>query len=196
MSKIGVLALQGAYEEHIKALRELGVAASTIRLPAELEGLDGLIIPGGESTTVLHLLAHFSLLEPLRAKIRHGLPVFGTCAGMICLAKEVSNSHRLGADLIGMMDIKVERNAFGRQVDSFEEDITVDVLGDEPFHAIFIRAPRITEVKPPATVLAVSSAGDIVAVRQGNLLTTAFHPELTPDLRLHRYFLCIVKGNS
>jgi len=196
MSKIGVLALQGAYEEHITALRELGVAVSTIRLPVDLEGLDGLIIPGGESTTVLRLLTRFLLLEPIRSKIKHGLPVFGTCAGMICLAKEVSNSHQLGADPIGVMDIKVERNAFGRQVDSFEEDITVDVLGEERFHAIFIRAPKITEVKPPATVLAISSTGDIVAARQDKLLTTAFHPELTHDLRLHRYFLCIVNGHS
>jgi len=196
MTIIGVLALQGAYIEHINALTELGVNARAVRLPQEFEGLDGVIIAGGESTTILLLWARFGLLKPLRSKIKEGLPVLGTCAGMICLAKEVSSSHRLGAAPISVMDIKVERNAFGRQTDSFEEDLSIKALGLEPFHAIFIRAPIITDVKPPAEVLAVSSMGHIVAVRQGNLLTTAFHPELTPDLRLHRYFLDIVAANN
>ncbi|MBN1680482.1 MAG: pyridoxal 5'-phosphate synthase glutaminase subunit PdxT [Anaerolineae bacterium] len=189
MANIGVLALQGAFIEHEKTLRSLGARAVEVRLPEQLAGLDALIIPGGESTTIGKLAVTFRLLEPLRDFAVHK-PVWGTCAGMILLANDIGRDQ----PLIGVMDIKVDRNAFGRQVDSFETDLTVPELGAAPFHAVFIRAPLVTGVGEHAHVLARLDDGGIVAVRQGHWLATAFHPELTPDDRFHRYFLREVAG--
>lgn len=187
---IGVLALQGAVIEHRKMLERLGVQAPEIRLPDELDGLDGLIVPGGESTTMGKLAVAYGLLEPIRQKGAAGWPIWGTCAGMIVLARDIGN---LAQPLVGLMDITVERNAFGRQADSFETSLDVPELGEGgPFHAIFIRAPRIRKVGPDVHVLARLEDGAIVAARQGSLLATAFHPELTDDLRFHRYFLRLV----
>lgn len=188
--KIGVLALQGAFIEHRKALERLGMDAPEVRLPSQLEGLDGLIIPGGESTTIGKLALAYGLIEPIRHQAAAGWPVWGTCAGMILLAREIG---ALAQPLIGLMDIQVQRNAFGRQVDSFEADLDVPTLGEGgPFHAVFIRAPLIQKVGPGVRVLARLENGSIVAARQGNLLVTAFHPELTDDLRFHQYFVRIV----
>ena len=186
---VGVLALQGAFIEHEKTLRGLGANPVEVRLPQQLDHLDALIIPGGESTTIGKLAVAFDLLEPLRAFAAEK-PTWGTCAGMIMLAKDIGRSQ----PLLGVMDIAVNRNAFGRQVDSFETDLDVPVLGPEPFHAVFIRAPLVIDVKNDARVLARLEDGGIVAVRQGHLLATAFHPELTPDDRFHRYFLERVAG--
>ncbi len=186
---VGVLALQGAFIEHEKTLNRLGANAVEVRLPQQLAGLDALIIPGGESTTIGKLAVTFNLLEPLRAFAQSN-PVWGTCAGMIVLAKDIGRDQ----PLIGVMDITVDRNAFGRQVDSFETDLIVPPLGPEPFHAVFIRAPVVTAVGDGVTILSRLETGDIVAVRQRHWLATAFHPELTPDDRFHRYFLREVAG--
>ncbi|MGQ9521914.1 MAG: pyridoxal 5'-phosphate synthase glutaminase subunit PdxT [Anaerolineae bacterium] len=186
--RIGVLALQGAFIEHKNVLNRLGVQPVEVRLPEHLEGLNGLIIPGGESTTMGLLAQKWGLLEPLRAFARSGRPVWGTCAGMILLAKEIVDGVP-GQPILGLMDITVRRNAFGRQVDSFEADLEIPVLGDLPFHAVFIRAPVIERVGASVDVLASLDDGTAVAVRQGNLLATAFHPELTSDDRFHRYFV-------
>jgi pyridoxal 5'-phosphate synthase pdxT subunit len=188
--KLGVLALQGAFREHIEALRELGVEAVEVRLPEQLEGLDGLIIPGGESTTIGKLAVHYGLQEAIRRYLGAGKPVYGTCAGMIMLSKDSGSDQ----PLLGVMDIKVARNAFGRQIDSFETDLDVPELGKEPFPAVFIRAPKIESVGPDVDVLAKLDDGTPVAAREGNLLVTAFHPELTDDLRFHRYFLAMVEA--
>lgn len=197
MSRIGVLALQGAFIEHIKILRLLGAEAIEIRLPHQLDGADGLIIPGGESTTVGKLAVTYGLIEPIRELASQGKPIWGTCAGLILLANDVE-----GADqpLIGAMDLAIHRNAFGRQVDSFEAEISVPALDTvsgpsekgRPFHAVFIRAPLIVSTGPEVEVLSRVGGEDIVAARQGNLLATAFHPELTHDTRFHRYFLRMV----
>jgi 5'-phosphate synthase pdxT subunit len=189
MIKIGVLALQGAFAEHIGILQQLGVVALPIHLTKELTGLDGLILPGGESTTISTLAQRFGLLEPLRELAQKGLPILGTCAGMIFLAKEVSNSD---VTTLKLMNIGVKRNALGRQVDSFEADLTMPVLGEKLFHAIFIRAPIIEEIGPEVEILAQLPDGIAVATRQGKLLASAFHPELGHDLRFHSYFLDIV----
>lgn len=186
--KVGVLALQGAFIEHKNVLARLGVPSVEVRLPEHLEGLDGLIIPGGESTTIGLLAQKWGLLEPLRAFARSGRPIWGTCAGMILLAKEIVDGVP-GQPALELMDITVRRNAFGRQVDSFEADLEIPALGDPPFHAVFIRAPVIERVGDEVDVLASLEDGTAVAVRQGNLLATAFHPELTADVRFHRYFL-------
>lgn len=188
MLRIGVLALQGAFIEHKNALARLGVPSVEVRLPEHLEGLDGLIIPGGESTTMGLLAQKWNLLEPLRAFARSGRPIWGTCAGMILLAKEIVDGVP-GQPILGLMDITVRRNAFGRQVDSFEADLEIPVLGNPPFHAVFIRAPVIERVGAGLDVLASLEDGTAVAVRQGHFLATAFHPELTGDVRFHRYFL-------
>jgi pyridoxal 5'-phosphate synthase pdxT subunit len=188
---VGVLALQGAFIEHEKTLRDLGVNPVEVRLPAQLADLDALIMPGGESTTIGKLAVSYGLLEPLRA-FAQDKPVWGTCAGMIMLARDIGRDQ----PLIGVMDITVNRNAFGRQVDSFEVDLVVPALGAEPFHAVFIRAPLVTETGDGVQVLARLDEGGIVAVRQGRWLATAFHPELTPDNRFHRYFLREVAGLS
>jgi 5'-phosphate synthase pdxT subunit len=185
--KIGVLALQGAFIEHIHMLTALGVQASEVRLPPDLLELDGLIIPGGESTTIGKLMQYYGLLAPIRRFAeRHA--VWGTCAGMILVAKEI------GCDqpLLGLMDITVERNAFGRQIDSFEEPLQVEVLEEgrsRPFPGVFIRAPRLVAARPPAQVLCRLADGTAVAAAQSRWLATAFHPELSRDLRFHRYFL-------
>jgi 5'-phosphate synthase pdxT subunit len=207
MTRIGVLALQGDFREHIRVLRRLGVEANEVRLPQHLAGLDGLILPGGESTTVGKLAVEYRLLDPLRDLAAGGLPVWGTCAGLILLARDVGREQ----PLIGALDVKVERNAFGRQVDSFEADLKVPGLTEpeRPFRAVFIRAPLITRVGLGIEVLArlgsdvrsasaahptSAAADDVVAVRQGRLLGTAFHPELTHDDRFHHYFLALVGG--
>jgi 5'-phosphate synthase pdxT subunit len=192
MMRIGVLALQGAFIEHKNVLTRLGVQPVEVRLPEHLEGLAGLIIPGGESTTIGLLAQKWGLLEPLREFARSGQPLWGTCAGMILMAKEVVDGVP-GQPLLGLMEITVRRNAFGRQVDSFEADLPVSVLGNPPFHAVFIRAPVIERVGAGVEVLAALEDGTAVAVQHGNLLATAFHPELTRDDRFHRYFLKLAK---
>lgn len=189
---VGILALQGAFIEHAQMLARIGVQPVEVRLPEHLEGLNGLIIPGGESTTMGLLAQKWGLLEPLRTFARSGRPIWGTCAGMILLAKEIVDGVP-GQPILGLMDITVRRNAFGRQVDSFEADLAIPVLGDLPFHAVFIRAPVIERVGSGVEVLAALEDGTAVAVQQGNLLATAFHPELTRDDRFHRYFLKLVE---
>lgn len=193
--KIGVLALQGAFIEHNKMLARLGVTAVEVRLPHQLAELDGLIIPGGESTTIGKLASAYGLIEPLR-QFAAAKPTWGTCAGMIFLAKNIDRQQ----PILGSMGITVDRNAFGRQIDSFETDLAIAEIGDQPFHAVFIRAPVVTAVDAPVEVLARLDDGRIVAVRQRHLLATAFHPELTDDLRLHSYFCgivnCSLQANS
>ena len=186
--RIGVLALQGAFIEHMAMLRRLGVEAVPVRLPDGLAGLDGLVIPGGESTTIGKLMATYGLLEPLRRTIEAGTPVYGTCAGMILLARDIGTAAQ---PILGAMDIVVKRNAFGRQLDSFEQEIVVPELGAEPFHAIFIRAPAIERVGPRARELARLDDGTIVAAQQEHMLATAFHPELSHDTRLHEHFVAL-----
>lgn len=188
--RIGVLALQGDFREHEETLHRLGVEVREVRLPRDLEEVDGLIIPGGESTTITRLLHQYQLVEPLRKRISQGLAVLGTCAGAIVLAKQAPGLDREG---LAVMHINVRRNAFGRQVDSFEADIPIPQLGHQPFHAVFIRAPIIEDVQAPAEVLATLPDGTIVAAREGRLLALAFHPELTEDVRVHSYFLGIVE---
>jgi 5'-phosphate synthase pdxT subunit len=192
VTRIGVLALQGDFAEHAAMLRHLGVDAPEIRLPDQLPGLDGLIIPGGESTTIGKLMVAYDLLEPIGELARSGFPVWGTCAGMIMLARRLDGHAQ---PLIGAMDILVRRNAFGRQVDSFETALDIRGL-DEPFHAVFIRAPAIEAVGPEAEALAELDDGKIVAARQGNLLATAFHPELTGDTRVHQLFVEMVEDRD
>ena len=191
--RIGVLALQGAFIEHEKVLNRLGVAAREVRLPKDLEGLDGLIIPGGESTTIGKLAVQYDLIDPLRALAQSGKPMWGTCAGMIFMAKNVGREQ----PRLGLMDVTVQRNAFGRQVDSFEADLDVKGIdGTRPFHAIFIRAPLIESVGAGVDVLARVDRNNeavIVAVQQGNLLATSFHPELSADDRFHRFFLSLAQ---
>ncbi len=182
--KIGVLALQGAFIEHEKMLKGLGADTVQVRLPGQLDDLDGLIIPGGESTTIGKIAVQYGLIEPLR-QFAATRPTWGTCAGMIFLAKDIGSDRQ---PLLGVMDIHVNRNAFGRQIDSFEMELPITGLAT-PFHAVFIRAPLVTAVEPGVAVLATLGDGRIVAVEQGHLLATAFHPELTGDSRLHGYFL-------
>ncbi len=190
--KVGVLALQGAFIEHIHKLRELGVQCGEVRLPQDLQGIDGLIIPGGESTTIGKLMASFDLMEPIR-RFADRNAVWGTCAGMILLAKRIEQ----GQPVLSLMNIAVERNAFGRQIDSFEESLPVAVLqGGEacPFPGVFIRAPRLLEVSSPAQVIARLADGTAVAAVEGKWLATAFHPELSRDLRFHQYFMEMVRS--
>lgn len=186
MTTIGVLALQGDFAEHAAALTAAGADAREVRLPSQLAELDGLIIPGGESTTITRLLIAYDLLEPLRALVQRGLPVWGTCAGAIVLARQALGLDRPN---IGTMDISVRRNAFGSQVDSFEIDLAIDALGEPPFHAVFIRAPVIEQAGPAVEVLARLPDGRMVAARERQMLATSFHPELTGDRRLHQYFI-------
>ena len=188
-NKIGVLSLHGAFIEHIASLQKLGVEALAIRLSRDFENLDGLIIPGGESTVISQLMRSYGLMGMIRELARDGFPIFGTCAGMILLAKSTLD---FDIETIGTMDIKVRRNAFGRQVDSFETSLVIPALGEAPFPAVFIRAPIIVETVPGVEILANLPDGTPVAAKQGNLLATAFHPELTLDLRFHAYFLNIV----
>jgi 5'-phosphate synthase pdxT subunit len=190
--KIGVLALQGAFIEHIRAFQSLGAESVPIRRPDQLAELDGLVIPGGESTTIGKLAIDYGLMEPMRDFGRRK-PVWGTCAGLIFMAKDIGIDQQ---PILGLMDITVDRNAFGRQVDSFETDLSIAGIGDDPFHAIFIRAPVVTAVDENAGVqtLARLDDGRIVAVRQNSWLGTAFHPELTHDNRLHKLFMTMVNG--
>jgi pyridoxal 5'-phosphate synthase pdxT subunit len=187
--KIGILALQGAFIEHRHAIERLGGEAAAVRLPGQLHGLDGLIIPGGESTTMSRLMVEYELIQPLKDLAKGGFPILGTCAGMILMAKSVPD---FTLQTLGIMDITVRRNAFGSQVDSFEADLEMPVLGQAAFHAVFIRAPIIEAADSTVEVLARLPDGAAVAARQGKLLAAAFHPELTSDLRFHRYFLDLV----
>ncbi|KAA1376598.1 pyridoxal 5'-phosphate synthase glutaminase subunit PdxT [Aeromicrobium fastidiosum] len=195
MPSIGVFALQGDVREHVHTLQRLGVDAFTVRRPDELARCDALVLPGGESTTMYKLARTFDLFEPLVERIRGGMPTFGTCAGMIMLADRIEDGID-GQETLGGLDITVRRNAFGRQVDSFEGDIDVAGLGD-PVHAVFIRAPWVEQVGESVEVLATIPAGEaagrIVAVRQGSLMATSFHPEVGDDDRIHRYFVDLVK---
>ena len=191
--KIGVLASQGAFAEHIAKLRQLEVEAVPVRLPEELEGLDGLIIPGGESTSIGRLMRDYQLTEEIKDRVKHGLPVFGTCAGMILLAKKASDVY---PEPLGLMNITVRRNAFGRQRESFETELSVPALGETPFPGVFIRAPSIEQANGQVEILARLADDTMVAARQGKLLALAFHPELTDDLRFHQYFLDIVAGRQ
>ncbi|MDK2821138.1 MAG: pyridoxal 5-phosphate synthase pdxT subunit [Clostridia bacterium] len=187
--QIGVLAMQGAFLEHIRSLEALGVKGIEIRKKNQLKEIDGLIIPGGESTTIGKLMIEFDLMDTVRSLVEDGMPVFGTCAGLVLLAQEIIESDQ---PRIGLMNAKARRNAFGRQIESFEVDLDIPVLGEDPFHAVFIRAPFLEEVNPPAEVLARFMDKTVLA-RQGNILAAAFHPELTNDLRLHRYFIELAK---
>ena len=194
---VGVLALQGDVPEHLRALEAAGARPAAVRRPEELDRVDGLVIPGGESTTLWRLSVAFDVLEPLRKLIGEGLPAFGSCAGMIMLADRLADGVE-GQQTYGGIDMTVRRNAFGRQVDSFERDITVagDVT-EGPFRAVFIRAPWVEQTGPDVAILGTDlGTGRIVAVRQGQLLATAFHPELTPDRRIHQLFVDIVKDNT
>jgi len=200
--KIGVLALQGAFIEHVKMLQGIGVEVREIRLPEDLVEVDGLIIPGGESTAIGKLMIRWSLIEPIKEMVAQGKPVWGTCAGMILLAKDIGG---LDQPLLGLMDIKVKRNAFGSQLDSFETNLEIKGLGEIPFHAVFIRAPFIETVDESKGVEILSTLPNsraagldegkvaIVVARQGNLLATAFHPELTNDPRFHQLFLSMME---
>ena len=193
--KIGVLALQGAFIEHEKMLQRLGVEAIEVRLPRHLDDVAGVIIPGGESTTIGKLAVQYNLIGPLRELAQAGKPLWGTCAGLILMAKDVGRDQ----PRLGLLDVTVQRNAFGRQVDSFEATLNIKDLGDKPFHAIFIRAPLIEAVGGGVDVLARVEKGDrdvIVAARQGNLLGTSFHPELSADDRFHRYFLKMTESKT
>jgi pyridoxal 5'-phosphate synthase pdxT subunit len=196
---VGVLALQGDVPEHLRALEDVGARAVAVRRPEELHCLDGLVIPGGESTTLWRLSVAFDMLEPLRKLIASGLPAFGSCAGMIMLADRLADGVS-GQQTFGGIDMTVRRNAFGRQVDSFERDITLSGLGEHhagPLRAVFIRAPWVEQNGGNVAVLGTEErTGRIVAVRQGPLLATAFHPELTPDRRIHELFVEIVKDNT
>lgn len=181
--RIGVLALQGAFREHLQTLAAIGVEGVPVRLPADLEGVAGLILPGGESTTMRRLIERWQLREPLLAVARSGAPVFGTCAGMIVLAREIAGGE---PPILPVLDITVERNAFGRQLDSFEADLAVPVLGDQPVHGVFIRAPLVDRTGPDVDILARLDDDRIVAVRERNVIATAFHPELAGETRFHR----------
>ncbi|CAN5282774.1 pyridoxal 5'-phosphate synthase glutaminase subunit PdxT [soil metagenome] len=196
---IGVLALQGDVREHRWVLESAGARTRAVRRPGEVAGLDAIVLPGGESTTIAKLAATFGLLQPLREGIAAGLPAYGSCAGMILLAKVIVDGAA-GQETIGGLDVVVRRNAFGRQVASFEGDLDVPAVGIDPVHAVFIRAPWVESARPAVQVLATiphgPAAGRIVAVRQGAVLATAFHPEMTGDPRVHEYFVEMVKGQA
>jgi 5'-phosphate synthase pdxT subunit len=187
--KIGVLALQGAFREHARMLQQLGADTVLVKLPKHLDGIEGLVIPGGESTTIGKLMREYDLLEPIRAMGQEGLPVFGTCAGMIVMAKEIEGAEE---PHLGLMSVRVNRNSFGRQRESFETELDMPAIGEEPYPAVFIRAPHVTKVGEGVDVLA--RYGDrIVAAREKNFLALSFHPELTDDSRIHKYFLSMVE---
>ena len=191
--EVGVLAIQGDFAEHIAVLGKLGVTAREVRLPEQLDSLDGLIIPGGESTTLSRLMSIYNLREPIEKMAAEGRAVWGTCAGMIMLSREITEKDPVP---LGVMDIGVQRNAFGRQVDSFEQALNVSSLGGEPYHAIFIRAPVIIRVGQGVEVLSALDDERPVAVQQGSLMATSFHPELTNDYRFHSYFLKLADGKG
>jgi 5'-phosphate synthase pdxT subunit len=193
---VGVLALQGDVAEHLRALAAVGADPVPVRRPEELEDIAGLVIPGGESTTIWKLSVIFELLEPIRKRVGSGLPAFGSCAGMIMLADSLVDGVA-GQETFGGIDMTVRRNAFGRQVDSFESDIELRGITGPPLRAVFIRAPWVERTGPDVEILGTDSGtGRIVAVRQGAILATAFHPELTPDLRLHQHFVDMVRKQS
>ena len=197
MATVGVLALQGAFIEHVHKLRSLGVEAREVRLPADLEGVDALIIPGGESTTIGKLIDRFALREPILRLAAEGKPIWGTCAGMILLAREVDpDTQAREQPLLGLMDVVIRRNAFGSQLDSFETTLDIPILGDEPVPVVFIRAPIVSSIGPGVEVLARLPDGRPVAVRQGNLVATAFHPELTGDNRFHAWFAALAGARA
>ena len=187
--RVGVLGLQGDFREHLEVLRRMGIDAVDVRKREQLEDVDALIIPGGESTTIGKLADLYGLTEEIRSRARDGMPVWGTCAGAIFIATRVPGRPQT---ILGLMDMTVERNAFGRQVDSFEADLDVPRLGRDAFHAVFIRAPKIASVGPDVDVLARLADGTIVAAQQGKILATSFHPELTPDQRFHRYLVDLI----
>jgi 5'-phosphate synthase pdxT subunit len=189
--RIGVLALQGAVREHVEAIRDVGGEPVTVRLPEDLSGLDALILPGGESTTMRKLIDRYGLREPILAMARAGTPMLGTCAGMILLADRLTDGEE---PILGLLDVAVERNAYGRQLDSFEADIEIPALGPDPVHGVFIRAPVVTQAGPGVEVLARDPEGRPIAVRQGRVLATAFHPELTRDRRFHRLLLELISA--
>ena len=189
---IGVLALQGAFREHCQMVERCGVQTVEIRMPQQLDPIDGLIIPGGESTTIGKLMQDWGLLEKIKERAGEGLAIYGTCAGMILLSQEIVDSNQIR---LGLMDTVVRRNAFGRQQDSFEADLYVPEFGEQPMKAVFIRAPYIESAGPTVQVLA-SVNGKIVIARQGNFLATAFHPELTQDDRVHRYFVRMIEESN
>ena len=193
MTRIGVLAIQGDFIEHRQALERVGVASCEVRLPDQLDDVDGLIIPGGESTTIVQLIDIYGFRPALAAAAGSGMPIWGTCAGMIVMASELTDRR---PDPLGLMDIVVSRNAFGRQVDSFEADLSVEGLSGDPFRAVFIRAPVVERMGPGVEVLSRLGDGRPVAVRQGPLLATAFHPELTTDSRMHRLFADMAGGQT
>ena len=188
LASIGVLAIQGDFLEHRKMLDSIGVESREVRLPEELENLDGLIIPGGESTTIVQLIDIYGLRDPLVEKANKGLAVWGTCAGMIVIAK---NLNDIRPNPLGLMDIEVSRNAFGRQIDSFETDLDINGINGPPMHAIFIRAPLVTQIGSGVEILAEVEEGKPVAVKQNRVLATSFHPELTADARMHSMFVNI-----
>lgn len=191
--KIGVLSVQGDFAEHIASLRKLGVEAEEVRLPHQMDDLDGLIIPGGESTTLSRLMSIYDLRKPVEQLSRDGKGLWGTCAGMIMMAREITEND---PEPMGLMDIGVQRNRFGRQIDSFEQDLEVDAFEGGPFHGVFIRAPGVMRVGNGVQVLASLPAGEPVVVRQDNMLASSFHPELTNDTRFHRYFLDMLSPGS
>lgn len=191
--KIGVLALQGAFAEHIAALRVIGVEAVEVRLPRDLEGIDGLILPGGESTTMRRLILRWGLQRPILELAARGAPVLGTCAGMIILSREIVGDEE---PVLPLLDVIVERNAFGRQLDSFETELPVPLLGDTPVHAVFIRAPVIDRVGAGVDVLARLDDGRIVAVRERNVIATSFHPELAGETRFHRLLVTMASEHA
>ncbi|HEY8743107.1 MAG TPA: pyridoxal 5'-phosphate synthase glutaminase subunit PdxT [Chloroflexota bacterium] len=190
MTTIGVLALQGAFIEHEQVLHRLDAHIRRVTLPRHLDGLDGLIIPGGESTTIGKLMVEWKLLEPLRAFGQAGAPILGSCAGAIVLARDVGRDQ----PLLNLMDLRVARNAFGRQIESFQADLRIPVLGERPFPGVFIRAPKIAAVGPAVQILCTLADGSIVAAQQDSLLAVSFHAELTADTRLHEYFLRVVNS--
>ena len=190
-----MLALQGDFREHIAVLQGLGADAVPVRRASELDGVAGLVIPGGESSVMDKLARTFGLAQPLKDAISAGLPVYGTCAGLIMLADNILDAIR-GQQSIGGLDVVVRRNAFGSQLESFETDLDIPAVGDEPMHAVFIRAPIVESVGPAATPLATLADGRVVAVEQGNLIGTSFHPEMTGDTRFHEYFLQRVRARA
>lgn len=191
--KIGVLALQGAFAEHVVALRAVGAEPVEVRLPEHLEGVHGLVIPGGESTTMRKLIARWGLRQPILDLAATGAPLFGTCAGMIVLSREIAGGEE---PILPLLDVTVERNAFGRQLDSFETDLAIADLGDTPVHAVFIRAPVIERVGAGVEVMARIPDGRVVAVRQGNVMAISFHPELAGEYRFHRLVATLAAGHA
>ncbi|HEY7941239.1 MAG TPA: pyridoxal 5'-phosphate synthase glutaminase subunit PdxT [Candidatus Limnocylindrales bacterium] len=189
--RIGVLALQGAFAEHVAMLRQVGATPVEVRLPADLADVAGLILPGGESTTMRRLIERWGLRQPILDLAQSGAPLYGTCAGMILLADEITDGD---APVLPLLDVAIKRNAFGRQLDSFETDLVVPVLGTDPVHAIFIRAPVLERVGPEVDVLASLPDGRVVAVRQGHVLATAFHPELAGEPRFHRLLMTMAEA--